>query len=486
MKKTTGFILTEMIFAALLVCGCSAGRQEVGNTPESGTDAPIVSASSGLSGTTGLSASSEASTASGPSAVPESPTAPASSARPELPSTSGASTATEPSAIPGPVPAPGLSDENAQGADLVIAPDLNRNGIAEEVRLTEDGEGQRLEIWENGEMIKEEVGNFSHAGWNSVFLCTIEGEDYLLHYKPEMYQGVCSYSYRLNTLQDNRENNVQTGSVDFDINIGFPIHTDFDPEVVSAFMDEINGLLSHSVLLLNTHEDLRATFEKEGRLYDSLWWLDSWEPVFSRDENKSLLDNLVDFQAAMSADSAAAASAPAAAQEDGLPITESLDMSFYSGAGAWANDLTLEPDGSFSGEYYDADCLTVYVCKYHGRFGEVEKLSDASWLLTLEELELDTGRGVGEEWHEGEYHYISSEPYGLDGTDAAASKPGAQFILYSPDAAGHQPGTELYGAREFQSWMHERREFQEAGDILGCWGLHNLATGEGFFTDADI
>ena len=35
-------------------------------------------------------------------------------------------------------------------ADAAVAPDLNRNGIPEEVRLTtlEDGQGQQLEIWE--------------------------------------------------------------------------------------------------------------------------------------------------------------------------------------------------------------------------------------------------------------------------------------------------------------------------------------------------
>lgn len=443
MKKKRRLIMAEMILAAALVCGCTAGQQEAGDMTESGGSV------------------SAAPTASG--------------------------TPVEPEATPEPSATPRISGENEQEADRVPAPDLNRNGIPEELRLTEDGEGQRLEIWENGEMIKTESGGFAHAGWNSVFLCTIEGEDYLLHYSPEMYQGVCSYSYRLNTLPEDRKNDVRKGYVNFDINFGSPIHTDYDPEAIAAFMDEINNLLSHSVLLLNTHEDLQATFEKEGRLYDSLWWLDSWEPVFSRDENKSLLDNLVDFQAAMSEDSA-----PVAAQEDGLPITESLDMSFYSGAGAWANDLTLEPDGSFSGEYYDADCLTVYVCKYHGRFGKVEKLTDASWRLTLDELELDTGRDVGEGWDEpggGEdaYHYISSEPYGLGGADDTALKPGAQLILYSPEATGHEPGTELYGAEEFRTWMHGgRREFNSADDILGCWGLYNMATGQGFFSDEDI
>lgn len=52
-------------------------------------------------------------------------------------------------------------------------------------------------------------------------------------------------------------------------------------------MEEINTLLEKSELLVNTDENLQGTFQKEGRLYDSLWWLDD-----RRDDNLSLLENL--------------------------------------------------------------------------------------------------------------------------------------------------------------------------------------------------
>ncbi|MDE6687771.1 MAG: hypothetical protein K2K17_10695, partial [Lachnospiraceae bacterium] len=74
---------------------------------------------------------------------------------------------------------------------------------------------------------------------------------------------------------------------------------------------------------------------------------------------------------------------------------------------------------------------------------------------------------------------------GFNDADEAALKTGAQFILYSPDATGHEPGTELYGAAEFQYWMHGRKEFISDDDILGCWGLQNMKTGQGFFCDVD-
>ncbi len=439
MKKKICFLLTLMIMVMVLTCACSAGAKEE-EALESMDSVSIEPA------------------------VPEQSDVGADEDVPEQ------------------------SDVGTDGEEEpAITPDLNCNGIAEEVRLTDldDGQGQRLEIWENNELIDFEEGYYAHAGYTSIFLCTLEGEDYLLRYHPTMYQGVCMYDYALSTLKDNTETVVKWNSVDFDINFGSPIHDSYEPETIAAFMDEINDLLSHSVQMLNTDSDLLGTFEKEGRLYDSLWWLDAWEPEFIRDESKPLLENLKDFQIAMTA----VQESVIPEEAEGLPITEPLEMAFYSGAGAWMTYLTLNPDGSFVGDYFDADLLTEYVCQFHGQFEKIEKLTDTSWSLTLKELELDTSHSVGEEWDEAEddytRHYISSEPYGFNGADGTALKPGAQFILYSPDAVGHESGTELYGAMEFQSWMHKHHEFNSDDDILGCWGLQNMETGYGFFDDSN-
>lgn len=369
---------------------------------------------------------------------------------------------------------------------LLPSPDLNHNGIAEEVRLADSESGQELEIWENGELINRETGHYSHTGQYSVFLCTLDGKDYLLRYQPTMYQGFGTYSYSLINLADNRRTVDKWRGVDFDINFGSPVHSSFDPEAIAAFMEEINGLLVHSVQLLNTEEELLATFDREGQLYDSLWWLDDWEPDFVRDGKKSLRENLEDFRIAMTS----VQDSVVPEEIDGLPITEPLELALYSGAGAWGTYMVLQPDGSFVAHYHDANGYTVYVCPYYGQFGKVEKLTDASWLLTLESLERDAEHSVGDEWDEEEgdhtIHYIASEPYGFTDTDEKALKPGAQFILYSPDAVGHEPGTELYGAVQFRSWMHgEWQQFAGSEDTLGCWGLQNMETGQGFFDDSN-
>ena len=231
--------------------------------------------------------------------------------------------------------------------------------------------------------------------------------------------------------------------------------------------------MSHSVRLSHKDEELLA----ESAPPVELDWLDGFPDVFVPDPDKPLLENLKSFRAAMPQD----LTPPAADQAVTLP-GQSYALMFCSGAGAWQTTLTLQGDGQFEGYYEDADLNTRYVCQFHGRFGNIVQISDASFYMTLEELVLDTNRPVGEEWDEGGIHYISSEPYGFDGADGKALKPGAGFVFYLPEAMGHAPGTELYGATDFLSWHPSRpRRFNSASDTLGCYGLYNLETGYGFF-----
>ena len=182
-----------------------------------------------------------------------------------------------------------------------------------------------------------------------------------------------------------------------------------------------------------------------------------------------------------------------------MPFDQPLEMEFCSGAGGWWTALRIHPDGSFEGDYHDSDMGdggenypygTEYVCPFHGSFRDIVQLTDNSWSLTLEELVLDTGHPVGEEWIEDGVRYVSSEPYGFNNQDSKALEPGAQFILYSPEAKGYAPTDDLYGMNgedensplyEFWTWWPNRRGW-DPDTTLDCWGLHNLASGQGFFS----
>ena len=179
-------------------------------------------------------------------------------------------------------------------------------------------------------------------------------------------------------------------------------------------------------------------------------------------------------------------------EEGVMPFDRPMELYFLSGAGAWSTDLRIHPDGSFEGNYEDADMTVRYVCQFHGRFGEVTQVTGTSWSMTLEELVLDTKYPVGTQWDEPPYHYISSIPYGFDTPEDGALEPGARFMLYSPDAKGYAPTDDLYGMNgedpssqlyEFWSWWPNKHGWGPYGDTLDCWGLHSLASGYGFFSN---
>ena len=75
-----------------------------------------------------------------------------------------------------------------------------------------------VELWSAG-------AHPSHAGWTSVFACKIDGEDYLLQYEPEMYQGWAEYAYELWAFDGNGQAyTADNRSVTFDINFGREEH----------------------------------------------------------------------------------------------------------------------------------------------------------------------------------------------------------------------------------------------------------------------
>ena len=192
--------------------------------------------------------------------------------------------------------------------------DLDRDGIRELIQRTiitgEEGgaQGQRVGLWRDGEMIWSDEAYYSHAGYNALFLCTLDGKDYLLRYNPWGGQGSYSYSYKLFTLsKSGEERTVKENSVEFDTSFwgSEPLHGRFDPDAINAYLTEINDLLAHSVVLINTDDELISSFEDSGaRLYHVPLWLRGAYNSAPYDPSKSLLENLRDFQAAMEAEAA--------------------------------------------------------------------------------------------------------------------------------------------------------------------------------------
>ena len=150
-----------------------------------------------------------------------------------------------------------------------------------------------------------------------------------------------------------------------------------------------------------------------------------------------------------------------------------LDFIYANGVGGWSSSFSLNQDGTFSGEYSDADLGTateeypggvLYTCIYSGDFTNIHKVNDYTYSMTLHNL--NSREELGKEWVEDGRLNIASEPFGIYG--------GSEFLLYTPDA----PISEL--PEEFLNWWPMR--FEKNLDKLGCYGIYNVSESCGFFS----
>ncbi len=134
-------------------------------------------------------------------------------------------------------------------ATLPISVDLDRDGTEEllTVEQLSPFEYALKVIRPDGTLLWSESAGTAHVGWNSLFLCTLNGEYYLLRYNPWLFQGYGNYSYSLFTLEGGVEHVVAENSIDFDVN-----GTERITPEMTAFADEINALLKNSVVLVST------------------------------------------------------------------------------------------------------------------------------------------------------------------------------------------------------------------------------------------
>lgn len=173
---------------------------------------------------------------------------------------------------------------------------------------------------------------------------------------------------------------------------------------------------------------------------------------------------------------------PAGAAEPAAPEPENLfeilprGYLFCSGAGGWSTELSLEPDGSFTGMHHDSNMGerdeekypngTVYICQFRGKFAQPEPVDGTTWTMRIESLELDHPAGQSEEIEDG-IRYIYTDPYGLEDTE--------ELTVYLPDTPAEGLSEDvLWAVRGPYDWSPT-----EAG-TLGLTILYNAAQDHGF------
>lgn len=163
---------------------------------------------------------------------------------------------------------------------------------------------------------------------------------------------------------------------------------------------------------------------------------------------------------------------------DALPFTEAQDFTFMSGAGGWSTVLTIHPDGSFSGNYFDSDMgdsgdgydATQYVSTFHGTFKNIQQKDDHTYVMQIDTLETEETQSEWiEETEYGRVRYVASAPYGLDG--------GTNFELYLPGTAVSSLPS------EYVDWVRMPMMLDEGAATLPGYGFYNVEEKDGFFGD---
>ena len=209
-----------------------------------------------------------------------------------------------------------LYNDSGFGARIITAPtydamtspdtviwndaDLDHDDINETIHVRPIYDGMAYElsvVKQDGAILWSTEAHTAHTGYNSLFVCTLYGEDYLLQYHPTMYQGDSSYVYQLFSF-DTQGNILinREASVNFDINWGSSLHSKFNAVEIADFMDEINDLLAHSKLLVSTDSALDDIDPENPQ--DIPWWLLDKTFCFGYvyDESKTLRDNLLELE----------------------------------------------------------------------------------------------------------------------------------------------------------------------------------------------
>lgn len=163
--------------------------------------------------------------------------------------------------------------------------------------------------------------------------------------------------------------------------------------------------------------------------------------------------------------------------ENAFSFNDLKDLEFYftSGAGGWMTTLTIEADGSFSGEFFDGELGltdvdypngTMYECYFYGQFTQPIKVNNYTYSMQIRDLNYT--EEVGKEEIRDGMLYIYTDIYGLDGAE--------DILIYLPGA----PLTEL--PEVFRSWVGYYYLENTTDTELPFYALNNEAQQYGFYS----
>jgi|GEM_PF-2182551 hypothetical protein len=130
----------------------------------------------------------------------------------------------------------------------------------------------------NGNTIRLEYAHTSHAGWNSVYLCTMNKMDYLFIFNPSQGTGIAYYTYEVYYLEEqDKLHLIDSDYYSFSDEAKEGEKDAFNEELFRTFGDKVNNYLSHSILLMSTEDGiLRYSTKKKHVSIAERYETDEW------------------------------------------------------------------------------------------------------------------------------------------------------------------------------------------------------------------
>jgi len=163
--------------------------------------------------------------------------------------------------------------------------DLTHDGNNETLSISKidaAGDLAMLEISDTeGNNLWTDYAHTSHVGWNSVYLCRMKDEDYLLVFNPYQCTGSANFTYELFYLTGLNTIEIVDSSF-YSFNYGAKEGTEnaFDEKTFRTFADKVTTYLQNSYLLMSTENgELKVSTEENHLPYSDQYEADKWISV---------------------------------------------------------------------------------------------------------------------------------------------------------------------------------------------------------------
>lgn len=163
-------------------------------------------------------------------------------------------------------------------ADTII---LDLTAIQDESKATGEEKTVVVKSAATGREIASYTANTVHAGWNGIYVYTDDTGDYLVNWKPVMYQGVGDYQLKVYSLnEDGTENILFEKTYQFDLNPG---HFSFKPKAYQKYIDTVNQYLQKSYAIIDTNQGeakYSTDSSKQFGFYDGSEVMESYRDIY--------------------------------------------------------------------------------------------------------------------------------------------------------------------------------------------------------------